>query len=336
MSPLSRRIQPSSPPGWGRVLLTFSLAFAGVQCASAVEWYNDPAQPVPHPTLIAATVDGKAYPVVGVDGEHPQIVVDGVTVTLRSKSQSFQPMRGAAYAPGLVHATNYDSTSEITAKAFSYDKNGQKVPMGTSDLDGYFHGSFTADENFPDCYFVVLYYRLSPRGEPDVHTTALAFGHLGDLKAGQETVGKNFHAYVAPVGQRYYFVPMVFSKGREIRTNVSNQVDRFFRHQEIVLHRELVPAYLEKFKGMDHAAIPYVRVPIQLPEGVDAHTLPSDLVATFSVTESGEVDSIQLGERLVGPAREAIRQDLAAWLFMPRLKQGSPVRTVISMPLGLN
>jgi hypothetical protein len=336
MSCSFRRIQPSSFLGIRRAVLAICIPFAGVRGAAAFEWFNDPTLQVPHPTVIATDLNGKTYPIVGVAGEHPQIVVDGATITLKSRAQSYQPMRAMGFAPGFINITKENASTKITARSFAYDKNGQQVPVGNSDDDGYFECSVVAAEDHPGCFVAVLFCQLRPNGEPIAVTTALAFGSLGDLKAGRESKAKIFKAYIAPVGTHYYYFIMVLSKGREIRTNLSHFNDQFFRHREVLEQQEMLEEYKEKFKAMDHPAVPYVRIPIQLPPEVDPHTLPPNFTASLVVTEAGLVDEIQLGDSLSPTARSAISSELGGWLFLPRLKQGNPVRTQIVMPLGIN
>ena len=67
---------------------------------------------------------------------------------------------------------------------------------------------------------------------------------------------------------------------------------------------------------------------------VDRHNVPTSVNAKFAVTETGEVDSLELDQVLDVQVDRAIRRALDGWLFMPRLRKGYPVRTMISVPLS--
>jgi len=52
------------------------------------------------------------------------------------------------------------------------------------------------------------------------------------------------------------------------------------------------------------------------------------------VAETGEVDSLEIDQALDPQVAQAIRRALNGWLFLPRLKNGSPEQSVMELPLS--
>ena len=174
----------------------------------------------------------------------------------------------------------------------------------------------------------MVFFRLDADNQPDTHSIALAFGEIGDVPAGRETPVKINCVYAVPDGGAYYLFPLIFSKGVEIRTDQSDFAARFFRQQEMVAHADLLARYREKFPSADHPAVPYLRFPPLLPDGIDPRSLPA-IEARFAVMETGEVDSLEFTQVLDPSVDQAIRRAVNGWLFLPRLKKGMPVRTMV-------
>jgi hypothetical protein len=98
----------------------------------------------------------------------------------------------------------------------------------------------------------------------------------------------------------------------------------------------------QKLKGIknsfavprDRASLAYLRVLPQLPAGIDPHSLPPTINAKLMVAETGEVDSLEIDQALDPQVAQAIRRALNGWLFLPRLKNGSPEQSVMELPLS--
>jgi hypothetical protein len=142
--------------------------------------------------------------------------------------------------------------------------------------------------------------------------------------------------YVVPPGVKFYYLSLLFSKGLEIRSNRSEFTARFFRYQELVTHDLLVAQYRKQYPAADRPLMPYLSFPPLLPDAVDPKSLPSTIDVRFMVTERGEVDSLVVDQPLDPLAEHAIQRALDGWLFMPRLKAGQPVRTLVKLPLSFN
>jgi hypothetical protein len=180
----------------------------------------------------------------------------------------------------------------------------------------------------------VVFYRNDPTGAPDYGTIKMAFKQVGDLPAKRETSVTIHDSYKGSEGQTAYFFPLVYSKGLEIRTDYCEDSARFFRRSEMAAHEAILAQYRQQNPSSDRPASVYLRFQPEFPNGFNVRTLPSVITAKFAVTETGEVDSLELDQVLDVEADHAIRRAINGWLFLPRLKNGYPVRALIQIPLS--
>jgi hypothetical protein len=68
----------------------------------------------------------------------------------------------------------------------------------------------------------------------------------------------------------------------------------------------------------------------------DRQSLPSMISAKFAVTETGEVDSVELFPAPDVRVEREIRRALDGWLFLPRLEKGSPRTKLFEVPLSFD
>jgi hypothetical protein len=294
------------------------------------------AYPPPlHPTVIMVDYKGKSYPVVAVKAEVPEIEVDGKRIKLHL-NQKYQPVLGGGYGNGLIEFKKQNSTSQITTSAyrFSGSAGSSLIPGGVVSTSGEYRCTLSSSLALPGCYIAVTFFREDSQGKPDPRTIELAFGEIGDLPPGRDTPVKLDCAYVMGGVGRYYVLPILFSRGIEIRSNESENLAAFFRVQDTEAHRLIIAAYRQKYPHADHVAVPYLRFPPVLPDGVDARSLPANIDAKFAVVETGEVDSLEITPAIDPRVDAAIRRAICGWLFLPRLKQGIPERTQVNVPMS--
>jgi hypothetical protein len=301
----------------------------------ASDWMVSFNPPPLHPSVIMVDYKGKSYPVTAVAGEVPEIEVDGKKVRLHA-NQSYQPHLAAGYGRGFIRFNGQESSTVVRTMEYRMHGSGGEsvIPGGTLSTSGEYNCKLFSTEAHTDCYIAVVFFRLDPQGQADARSIALAFGEVGDLAAGHETAVKIDCAYAVPAGGRYYLFPLIFSKGIEIRSDQSEIAAQFFHQQEMAAHAELLSRYRQEFPNADRPVVPYLRFPPLLPDGVDPHSLPPTIDAKFAVVESGEVDSLEITQVLDPRVEQAIRRALNGWLFLPRLKKGTPVRTMIDVPLS--
>jgi hypothetical protein len=306
--------------------------------ALASSWLQNTREPPLHPTVIVTEFKGKSYTVTHAKGEFPEINVEGKTKRLYGK-QSYQPLRAVGFAPGFVRFKSQNATSTTTYYTERVNGTGGMnknavFQTGQFTAKGDYHCTLIASEPHSETYIAVIFYRMDLSGAPDLGSAAIAFREVGDLPAGAEKDVAISCAYVAPPGNRYYLFPLVFTKGREIRTDQSERVAAFFRSQEMETHRSIVDKYEQQFVTADKPPVPYLRVPPVLPNGVKANAIPGTIKASFTVTEDGEVDGITLDQALDPQVSHEVRRALNGWLFLPCLKKGYPVRVPVETSLS--
>jgi hypothetical protein len=317
------------------------LALAAFLCfpggAMADQWLQEGREPPLHPTIITTDYKGKAYPVVAVSAEVPEIEVEGKLRKLNSKPSYLTP-RAAGFAPGFVTFKDQKASSKVMmtgTRAMGMGPTGTNaLPGGAISGGGEYECTLVSSENHTDCYVAVLFYRPGDGGSPLPGWTAIAFRQIGDLVAGRETKVAINSSYVVPPGVWANYFSMVFTKGMEIRSDQSELSAKFFRPTEMAVHGAMLARYREQNPGADRPASAYLRFNPELPPGVDPRSLPPTITAKFSVTETGEIDDLEIDQVLDVKVDHEIRRALDGWLFMPRLKNGYPVRARITVPLS--
>jgi hypothetical protein len=316
------------------------MALSGALCmptrALADQWLQDSRQAPLHPTIFTADFKGKSYPVIAASAEVPEIEADGKLRKLYS-DQSYQTPRAVGFAPGFVTFKAQHASSNMTTMSTRLTgpgMAGSMVPGGTTSESGQYDCTLVASEAHADCYLAVVFFRVDDAGNPLAGTTAIAFRQIGDLVAGREVKVTVNGSYFAPPGVKAAYFPMVFSKGLEIRTDQSDNAAAYFRRGEMAVHGALLAHYRQQNPTSDKPASAYLRFRPELPIGVDPRSLPPTITAKFAVTESGEVDAVEIDQVLDVKVDQELRRAFSGWLFMPRLKKGIPVRTMITVPLS--
>jgi hypothetical protein len=303
----------------------------------SAEWLQNSREPPLHPTVITAEYQGKPYPVTAVTAEIPEINAEGKLMKLYS-GQSYQTPRAVGFAPGFVSFKAQNASSSVKSESIRFNgfgaMNGSTLPEGTISASGEYECTIVSPEAHSDCYIAVIFSRRNPEGGMDTASTAIAFRQIGDLAAGREAKVKINCSYVAPKGNLFYYFPLIFSKGLEIRTDQCEVAAHFFRISEMAAHEAMLARYRQENATSDRPAIAYLRFQPELPADVDPRVLPPTVNARFAVTESGEVDSVVLDQVLDVRVDHEIRRALNGWLFLPRLRKGYPVRTQIVVPLS--
>jgi hypothetical protein len=328
-------MNPIGTKSWTRLALAIAAVVAcAASRARAEDWTVTFNPPPLHPSVIMVDYQGKSYPITAVAGEVPEIMVDGKLVHLRD-SQTYQPKLATGFGHGSIQFRGQKASTLVRTQSYMlHGNNGMsEVPGGTVSTSGEYTCKLFSTEAHEGCFIAIVFFREDAQGLPDSRTIALAFGDIGSLAAGQEIPVKVNCAYVVPQGANFFCFPMVFSKGVEIRSDQSENAALFFHQQEKAAQAELLALYRKKFPTADRPVMAYLRYPPQLPDGVDPRSLPPKIDAKFAVVESGEVDSLEINQPLDPKVDQAIRRALGGWLFLPRLKNGVPVRTLIDVPL---
>ena len=293
-----------------------------------------PTEPPLHPTILRSAYNGHYYPIVAVRGDKAEILVDGQLRAV-DPHDGYDPARARAYGKGYVQFSTQNASWQVRTMNYRFG-NGSEVPGGTLTKSGTYEATLLPAESHDDCYLAVLFFQLDEQGEPKPDTIALAFGQVGSLAAGNPTKISMDEAYVPGTDVRFYCFPLLFSRGVEIRTDQSEVAARFFRWQEMRIHRKLLANYLKQNPSANLAAQAYMRIPPLLPDEVDVKKLPAVIHTSFMVSETGEVESLQIDESVDASVSEAIRRAINGWLFTPKLENGRPSRVMIRLPLSFD
>ena len=155
---------------------------------------------------------------------------------------------------------------------------------------------------------------------------------LPDLVGGKETK-INFTSPMFSGLSDFYYFPMIFAGGFELRTNLNDAAEHYFRQLERVQHASVVTRYREQFPGADRPATPALMIAPAWPAGVGLPTGSTPYSAQLWVTAEGLVSEAQITPEIAPPARNELVRALRGWLFLPRLKAGEPVAVRINVPL---
>ncbi len=311
---------------------------AAASIAHADELLRFDREPPLYPSIITTVYQGKSCPIIAVSGELPQIMVDGKLTRLHS-DQTYQIPRAVGFAAGRVQVEAQDAEATSTTHALRWGMSNNETTSSTvanavNSENGTYKCTLLASEPHSDCYIAVVFYRNDSSGDPDPGSVSMAFRQVGDLLPGHETNVTITKSYIVAPGEKAFFFPLVYSKGLEIRTDYCEASARFFRRSEMIAHGLILARYREQYPSSDRPASAYLRFQPEFPAGFNMRTLPAVVTAKFAVTETGEVDSLELNQVLDSEANHDIRRAIEGWLFLPRLKNGYPVRTMIQVPLS--
>jgi|HubBroStandDraft_1064217.scaffolds.fasta_scaffold93052_2 hypothetical protein len=307
--------------------------------AQSAQWLQDGREPPLHPSIIVTQYGGAFHPVTAAAGEVPEIEAGGKMSPLKIDA-GYQITRAMGYAPGFVRFEDQNASSHVWVNPNQFigpgGANSVLAPNGIYAASGEYECTLVSTEALVDCYVAVVFFRDDAGGQPEAAADAVAFRQVGELTAGRATKVAIHSSYIARPGARVHYFPMLFSKGLEIRSDQSELEARYFRRGEMIAHEEILQRYQKKYPESDRPAEPYLRFRPELPVGVSRQSLPSKINAKFVVTETGEVDSVELYPVPDLRVEQEIRRALDGWLFLPRLEKGYPRRTLFEVPLSFD
>jgi len=321
-----------------RGLVSLFAACMPLVCAGQSDFVKEQmhGRPPLHPTLLLTSYKGKEEPIMDVRVDEPEVEVDNKLhgISLRA---SFQPIRGASFAPGSVKVTDQHAGSRFIKEVIMFS-NGDEVSGGDWDHHSDYEATLTPSESYKDCYMAVLFFDAAfIKGNESSTKVSVVFHEIGDLVAGKPRKVQVRFGYMEPDEKNpRTFFPLIFTHGLEIESNHSDYSALFFRRLELTRHEQIMADYKAKNVGKDMPLKPYVRVMPKFPNSLDLGKLPAVTKASFMVDEDGTVYSIQLDEDLNKEAATAIHDALRGWLFFPRLKEGRAERTMVRVPIQLH
>lgn len=291
-----------------------------------------------HPTVVFADYKGESLPIVTVVSETPQVVVDGKRKGITGRKARFTPLRGVAFAPGSIEMKSMKAGSHRTDLVLMFSTGGE-VSGGTISAKSDFSATVVPSQDYKDCYIAIVFYdQAFVAGRTDTHNAFVQFEKIKDLVGGKEnTITLNF-GYITPrEGMQLGYFPLFFTNGIEIRSNQCELTAQFFRRIEMIRHEAMVKAYCEKHSSptSNLKLEPYLRIPALFTDPEILSAAPASTSVSFMVDRDGTVESVQFDDRLPRPVSNVLRRTLNGWLFMPRIKEGRPERTLVKVPLVL-
>lgn len=286
----------------------------------------------PHPTVLLADYKGTPRSVVGVTGTDPRVVADDGQIKRIRTDVSFRAARAANYGEGFIQFKSQQASGMRFVA--TYDAAGDpNTGGGLIASTGYYEATILPREDHRDCFIALIAYDSAfLSGRSDRPNAQIVLHDLPDLVGGKETK----IAFTSPMFSGlsgYYYFSMIFSNGFELRSNLTDAGERYFRQLEIVQHAATVARYRDQFATADHAAAPTLTVAPTWPSGISLPTSATPYTAQLSVTAAGLVDDVQITPELTSEARTELVRALHGWLFLPRLQAGQPLPTRINLPL---
>lgn len=313
-------------------LFSSSMGMCGDDSPGA-SWATLPG-PLPplHPTAIFGMYKGQSCRVVAVSGNCGVVDNQGAMTRL-SSSAAYEPVRAKAFLPGSITVKWEHSTSK---QVVNVSKMGGQVVGRSLESEGTdFAAGIVASQAYSGCYVVLIFFDQGILdGSADTPAARFAFENIGDLPAGVEKkVTANF-GYVDPKRRSVYQV-LFFSRGSEIRSNQADEVGLLFRRTELLRHQKVLALYLQKNPQATLKAVPYLRFPpIFLDEGAPAG-VPAGLRVDYTVQDDGTVGDVQLSSTVPAGVLTGIQRAVQGWLYFPRLENGRPQPTPVSIELDI-
>jgi len=320
-------------------LLGAALALCGPGVARgdrpAPVWEIDsgPTPPL-HPTTIMGTYKDHPCEVVGVSGNAGLVDNQGTTIRL-PENATYQPKRASAFMPGSLEISKQTAESNMMRRTVILSGGMGEVDGGVMHAGSSYETRVVASQPYPGCYLVLLFFNDNYlNGETDDPGAIVAFHQIGDLAAGVETKVSADFAYIDFNNRRLTYIPLFFSRGKEIRTSFAEESARLFRHVEMLRHKKLIPYYFEKNPRTTSPAKPYLRFPPVFPPGTDMSAVPAVLKVDFTVTSEGTVEGVRSAQALPPDVLGAVQRAVQGWLYFPQLDNGQPMTCFGKAELG--
>jgi hypothetical protein len=287
------------------------------------------------PTAVFGTYKKENIPIYDVDGKHGLSKYHGKTVKLLPRSATIE--RSDYYNPGFIEVS--DVKFETTYKAKRSMETTERITGPSSAFIGHYEARIRATRDIENVYAVALCMPVSALNS-DARTLDfinISFKDIGSLRASQERelkIDVNFVPDYLGSDDAFVLMPIFYSNGYEIRSNLGPDIYTYFRRQEEILHRNLLAQYLENNAGKSLKHTPVIRFLPYLTPDAFQRLGPVDVAAVLTIDVSGLVRSVTfVPDELDAEAAACLTGGLKDWLFLPPLKDGNPTPFRIRVPL---
>jgi hypothetical protein len=312
-------------------MLSRRTCFAAILVLAAISVCARESSPPPHPTLLLAEYRGVKHPVVSVKDGQPVVVLDGKRRVLKGNIPlSTERVHGFSETRATIAELKTDGVVVVWGTFDSDKKEAAMTPGGT--VGGYveLNATMTADKDLSDCF--IAWFAIDQRfvkGESDKPDAQIRIKGIGDLHAGVPVVVKFSTSPFLGGVKRVTFV-LLFSAGREVRTNHWPRSADYFHRRERFVHSLAAKKWLDDNPNASRPLQPLLQIP-PLFNGIEGAT--GESTAILHVSSEGVVTEVIPGEGLPAGAEAAVVEALSAWLFLPKLENGTPVATKVGVPL---
>lgn len=285
----------------------------------------------PYPSVLTAKYKDQLLPVVRVEGTEAFVMVNGKEVRIRS-NPTYLVQDAESFSDNFVTATKgaLAGTMKIQVMGDHSDNLDLNTALSVS-LD--FSVQLTAKNDLKGGYAVLVMYATDTFAKPPAHATPpQAIVHeLPTLPAGQSVKFKFFARRVPRTTEPHFFVQIYDGAGKEVRTNYSPQVWKYYGMRDRSRFDPELEKYVAQNHGANHAAVPAITPrPLFGPAAV----LPTgEVTITLTVEPDGTVSAVDAGMVANDSARDSIIEAMGSWLFLPKLRAGEPVSTYVKVPL---
>jgi hypothetical protein len=301
----------------------------------------------PHPTLVYAEYKGERHLVVAAEKDKPVIISEGRRVSLPSdtpliteRAPGYSGMAATFKNIQLSHGNLYSGSQRLTGF-------GEKMTA-----------KIVANQNLTDCFLVLIHFEdeflmtdaereisrkknaeifhSRPVGKPQIRVQ-----QIENLKADQPVqvtcssiilLDARFTnlPYSVDVKFQTFLLYPLFSGGQEVKTNQPAISAEYFHHREKMLHSAVLRQWLKQNAKASQPLRPVLQIP---PIFESTAGLPTDASATLSVGADGAVSDVTFDREFPSAAEAVLRSALHAWLFLPKIQEGSPVPSRVKLPL---
>lgn len=301
--------------------------------SAGIPAYKGSGEPL-HPSAVTTQHNGETLPVVGVLGQTAQIEIGGKRTAV-PKDAGFTFARLATFSPGSVRILQHDI---VQVEKSMRNADGMVInELSDNAPSDEYQATLVSDSAYPDSFVVlVLFERDFLTGGTTSPNTAVFFKQIGALKPNEEKPVVVQLGRLTPAARRSLeFFPLLFTDGREVRSQLAELSAAYFRRVEMLRHTNVLAKYVSQNANADRPLQPYVRIAPVLPAD-KPNSVSTKITARLSIDKDGIVQQADLVGTVPDPAKMEMERALRGWLFLPKLVAGQPVAAKAVVPLQVS
>jgi len=260
------------------------------------------------------------------------VLIEGREKRIRTEP-NYLPSRVDHYAEGSVEVL--EASLEMLRRRIAKES----LPAHP---EGVWHGGYGGNSDFKVTLrsrvalsgglIAIVIYSQSALVDSAIPTAAeIAVRSLPELPANEKvSIAFRSKAFTYRAGQDF-FVQVFDREGRELMSNEAPKAWPYYAAMERSQLRDTLRRLKPSFAGKDLEARPVLTIRPLLPKQVARPTDP--VMAQLSISAEGTVTDVQVGATTPDLVGQAVREALAGWLFIPRIRKGEPVMSNVRIPI---